>query len=434
MTTGNAVSECRPVSILATSLARIKPSPTIAVTNLARELQAQGRDVIGLGAGEPDFDTPEHIKAAAVAAIGRGETKYTAVDGTPALKQAIVAKFKRENGLDYRADEITVGTGGKQVLYNAFMATIDPGDEVVIPAPYWVSYPDMVIIADGTPVIVECPQSQGYKITAEQLEKAITPKTKVIAMNFPTNPTGGIMPHEELVQKADDAIARGARRYCMVTSGRGPSERDIDQLCAATRDIKQSYPDLEICVSVGLMDDAAAQRLAEAGVGWVNHNLNTSERFYPKICTTHTYADRVATVQAAQRAGLNTCCGGIIGMGEDDEDVVDLGFALRELRVSSLPVNFLIPIGGTPLEERPVTHAPRALKALCLMRFLNPEADIRAAGGRERTLGEWQPLALYPANSIFVNGYLTTPGQAAAEAQAMVSSIGFELEVEEAQG
>ena len=243
-----------------------------------------------------------------------------------------------------------------------------------------------------------------------------------------------LMPHEELVQKADDAIARGARRYCMVTSGRGPSERDIDQLCAATRDIKQNYPDLEICVSVGLMDDAAAQRLAEAGVGWVNHNLNTSERFYPKICTTHTYADRVATVQAAQRAGLNTCCGGIIGMGEDDEDVVDLGFALRELRVSSLPVNFLIPIGGTPLEERPVTHAPRALKALCLMRFLNPEADIRAAGGRERTLGEWQPLALYPANSIFVNGYLTTPGQAAAEAQAMVSSIGFELEVEEAQG
>ena len=243
-----------------------------------------------------------------------------------------------------------------------------------------------------------------------------------------------LMPHEELVQKADDAVARGARRYCMVTSGRGPSERDIDQLCAATRDIKQNYPDLEICVSVGLMDDAAAQRLAEAGVGWVNHNLNTSERFYPKICTTHTYADRVATVQAAQRAGLNTCCGGIIGMGEDDEDVVDLGFALRELRVSSLPVNFLIPIGGTPLEERPVTHAPRALKALCLMRFLNPEADIRAAGGRERTLGEWQPLALYPANSIFVNGYLTTPGQAAAEAQAMVSSIGFELEVEEAQG
>jgi biotin synthase len=239
-----------------------------------------------------------------------------------------------------------------------------------------------------------------------------------------------LMPHQQLVAKADDAVARGARRYCMVTSGRGPSERDIEQLCSATRDIKKTHPDLEICVSVGLMDDAQAQRLATAGVGWVNHNLNTSERFYPQICTTHTYADRVATVQAAQRAGLNTCCGGIVGMGEDDEDVVDLGFALRELRVDSLPVNFLQSIDGTPLEGRPTVAATRALKALCLMRFLNPEADIRAAGGRERTLGDWQALALYPANSIFVNGYLTTPGQAASEAEHMVASLGFELEAE----
>jgi len=241
-----------------------------------------------------------------------------------------------------------------------------------------------------------------------------------------------LMPHAELVAKADDAVARGARRYCMVTSGRGPSERDIDQLCSATRDIKQTHPDLEICVSVGLMGDAEARRLADAGVGWVNHNLNTSERFYPKICTTHTYADRVATVQAAQRAGLNTCCGGIVGMGEDDEDVIDLGFALRALRVDSLPVNFLLAIDGTPLGNRPTMQATRALKALCLMRFLNPQADIRAAGGRERTLGDWQALALYPANSIFVNGYLTTPGQAAAEAQRMVASVGFDLEVGEA--
>jgi biotin synthase len=236
------------------------------------------------------------------------------------------------------------------------------------------------------------------------------------------------MPHAELVAKADDAVARGARRYCMVTSGRGPSERDIDQLCAATRDIKKAHPDLEICVSVGLMGDAEATRLAAAGVGWVNHNLNTSERFYPKICSTHTYADRVATVQAAQRAGLNTCCGGIIGMGEDDEDVVDLAFALRALRVDSLPVNFLLAIDGTPLGHRPTPHATRALKALCLMRFLNPQADIRAAGGRERALGDWQALALYPANSIFVNGYLTTRGQAAAEAQRMVASIGFVID------
>jgi biotin synthase len=216
----------------------------------------------------------------------------------------------------------------------------------------------------------------------------------------------------------------------MVTSGRGPSDRDIDELCSATREIKASHPDLEICVSLGLMDEAQARRLGDAGVGWVNHNLNTSERFYPSICTTHTYADRVATVLAAKRAGLRTCCGGIIGMGEEDEDVVDLAFALRELGVDSLPLNFLHPIGGTPLGGRETVSPTRALRALCLMRFLNPDADIRAAGGRERTLGEWQALVLYPANSIFVDGYLTTPGQAAAEARRMAESLGFELETE----
>lgn len=239
-----------------------------------------------------------------------------------------------------------------------------------------------------------------------------------------------LMPTADLVAGAHGAVARGARRYCMVTSGRGPSERDIEQLCSATREIKEAYPELEICVSLGLMDEPQAQRLADAGVGWVNHNLNTSERFYPQICSTHTYADRIATVRAAQRAGLNTCCGGIIGMGEEDEDVVDLAFALRELNVDSLPLNFLHPIAGTPLGGRPTTVAGRALRALCLMRFLNPAADIRAAGGRERTLGEWQALALYPANSIFVDGYLTTPGQAAAAAQRMVAELGFELEAE----
>ncbi|MEW6271960.1 MAG: biotin synthase BioB, partial [Thermodesulfobacteriota bacterium] len=262
-----------------------------------------------------------------------------------------------------------------------------------------------------------CPEDCGY-----------CSQSKVSAADIDTY---RLLPQDELVRAADAAAARGARRYCMVTSGRGPSERDVEQLCTATRAIKRRHPELEICVSLGLMDDEHATRLAAAGVGWVNHNLNTSERFYPRICTTHTYADRVATVRAAQRAGLHTCCGGIIGMGEDDEDVVDLGFALRELRVDSLPVNFLHPIGGTPLGDRPATSPTRALRALCLMRFLNPDADIRAAGGRERTLGDWQALALYPANSIFVNGYLTTPGQAAAEAQRMVASLGFELEVDE---
>ncbi len=237
-----------------------------------------------------------------------------------------------------------------------------------------------------------------------------------------------MMPRDQLIAGAKRAAAEGARRYCMVTSGRGPADRDIDHLCDTTREIKSEFPDMEICVSLGIMDEPKAQRLADAGVGWVNHNLNTSERFHSKICTTHTYADRVATILAAKKAGLNTCCGGIIGMGEENHDIIELGYALRELEVDSLPLNFLHPIDGTPLGDRATTGRGRALRALCLMRFLNPDADIRAAGGRERTLGEEQTLALYPANSIFVNGYLTTPGQANAEARSMVESLGFTLE------
>jgi aspartate aminotransferase len=186
------------MSIIAQRLAAIKPSPTIAVTNLARELKAAGRDVIGLGAGEPDFDTPDHVKEAAIAAIRGGQTKYTAVDGTPELKAAVVAKFKRENGLDYRPDEISVGTGGKQIIYNALMATLDPGDEVVIPAPYWVSYPDMVLLAGGTPVFVGCPDQTGFKLQAEDLDAAITPRTKWLILNSPNNPTGAAYTASEL--------------------------------------------------------------------------------------------------------------------------------------------------------------------------------------------------------------------------------------------
>jgi aspartate aminotransferase len=186
------------MSIVAASLARIKPSPTIAVTQLAAELKRAGRDIIGLGAGEPDFDTPDFIKEAAIAAIRAGDTKYTAVDGTPELKRAIAAKFLRENELTYAVDEITVGTGGKQVLYNAFMATIDPGDEVVIPAPYWVSYPDMVLLAGGTPVFVTCPEQTGFKLRPEDLDAAIGPKTKWVVLNSPNNPTGAAYDESEL--------------------------------------------------------------------------------------------------------------------------------------------------------------------------------------------------------------------------------------------
>lgn len=178
------------MAFLAQRLGRIKPSPTIAVTQKAAELKAQGRDVIGLGAGEPDFDTPDHIKAAAKAAIDRGETKYTAVAGTPALRQAIAAKFKRDNDLDYTLEQITVNCGGKQTIYNAIVATVEAGDEVVIPAPYWVSYPDIVLLAEGQPVIVPCPVERNFKLDPDELDRAITAKTKWLILNSPSNPTG----------------------------------------------------------------------------------------------------------------------------------------------------------------------------------------------------------------------------------------------------
>ncbi len=191
------------MTFLSRTLDRVKPSPTIAVTTKAAELKAAGRDVIGLGAGEPDFDTPQNIKDAAIAAIHAGETKYTAVDGIAALKQAICAKFLRDNDLSYVAAQVTVGTGGKQVLYNAFLATLNPGDEVIIPAPYWVSYPDMVRLGGGEPVFVEGVMEQGYKITADQLEAAITPKTKWFLFNSPSNPTGAGYSWDELKALTD---------------------------------------------------------------------------------------------------------------------------------------------------------------------------------------------------------------------------------------
>jgi aspartate aminotransferase len=186
------------MSFLAERLDRIQPSPTIAVTMKARDLKAAGRDVIGLGAGEPDFDTPESIKAAAMEAIRRGDTKYTNVDGTAELKKAIAAKFERENRITYKPEEVTVGSGGKQVIYNAMVATINPGDEVIIPAPYWVSYPDIVLLCEGKPVFVPCLEKNGFKMQPADLEKAITPKSKWIILNSPSNPTGAAYTRDEL--------------------------------------------------------------------------------------------------------------------------------------------------------------------------------------------------------------------------------------------
>jgi len=216
----------------------------------------------------------------------------------------------------------------------------------------------------------------------------------------------------------------------MVTSARGPSGRDIAHLARAARLIRTAHPGLELCVSLGLLGDPEARTLRGAGVDFVNHNLNTSRRFYPEICTTHTYDDRVETVRSARRAGLSACSGVIVGMGETDDDLIDVAFALRSLEVESLPVNFLHPIDGTPLGRREPPPVERCLRALALFRLTNPAADVRAAGGRERALADRQGLALFAASSIFVDGYLTTPGQVPLEARRMIERFGFTVDLE----
>jgi biotin synthase len=242
---------------------------------------------------------------------------------------------------------------------------------------------------------------------------------------------GGEAPIEsvdDLVAGARRAAAARAKRYCMVTATRGPSQRDLDVICEAAWRIKGEL-DIELCASLGLLTEAKAQRLAAAGVDRFNHNLETSERRYGEICTTHTWRDRVETVEHARRAGMQTCCGGIVGLGETDDDLLDLAFALRDLDVDSVPVNFLDPRPGTPLADRPRVSAQAALRALCMFRFVHPRTDLRVAGGREVTLRALQAMALYPANSIFTQGYLTTPGATPSSDHQMIRDAGFELEL-----
>jgi biotin synthase len=234
-----------------------------------------------------------------------------------------------------------------------------------------------------------------------------------------------LLPVDELLDGARRAAAGGARRYCMVTSGRGPSATDVEHFARAARAIRSELPALELCVSLGLVEEAQARTLRGAGIDFVNHNLNTSRRFYPEICSTHTYDDRVATVERASAAGLASCSGVIIGMGETAEDLVEVAAELRRLAVVSLPVNFLHPIDGTPLGEQTPPAPADCLRALALFRLTNPRADLRAAGGRERCLGDAQGLVLFAANSLFVEGYLTTPGQRRADARAMIAALGF---------
>jgi biotin synthase len=235
---------------------------------------------------------------------------------------------------------------------------------------------------------------------------------------------------EELCEGARMAVASGARRYCMVCSMRGPGAREIDHLAEACEHIRGEFPSLELCLSLGLLSEEQARRLKEAGAGWINHNLNTSRRFYPEICTTHTWDDRVRTIENVRAAGLSVCSGGIIGMGETDEDVIDLAYATRRLRAESVPVNFLHPIAGTPLEHAARLTPERCLKAACLFRLLNPRSEVRAAGGRELNLGNRQADIFNAVNSIFVNGYLTTAGWGIGPTRELIERAGFEVEVE----
>jgi biotin synthase len=231
---------------------------------------------------------------------------------------------------------------------------------------------------------------------------------------------------EELVEGARRAHAMGAVKYCMVTATRGPSQRDLDTVCEAVRRIKAEL-NINVCTSLGLLKEGQAEQLAAAGVTRFNHNLETSERHYGALCSTHTWEERVATVKRARAAGLEACCGGIMGMGESEDDRLELAFTLRALEVESIPVNFLDPRPGTPLGDRARLSPQECLRILCMFRFVNPTRDIRIAGGREVNLRDLQALALWPANSLFVNGYLTTGGAGYERDVRMIEDAGFRV-------
>lgn len=232
---------------------------------------------------------------------------------------------------------------------------------------------------------------------------------------------------EEILTEAAHATRAGATRYCLVLSGRGPTDAQVNHLAGVIRKVKAAHP-IEVCLSVGLLDEAKARVLAEAGLDRLNHNLNTSEAHYGEICTTHTYADRVETLLAAKRCGIEPCSGLIMGMGERTEDLVEVAFRLRALEVPSIPLNFLIPIPGNQVVSDGSLTPQRCLRALAMLRLVNPRAEIRAAGGREGHLRSLDALALWPANSLFVDGYLTTRGDAIRETYRMIRDAGFEVD------
>jgi biotin synthase len=257
-----------------------------------------------------------------------------------------------------------------------------------------------------------CPEDCGY---CSQSSVSQAPIDK-----YPLRPT------EEIVTAARQAKTNGAYRYCIVTSGRAPTNTEVDAVADVVRQIKQEI-DIDICCCLGLLNQDKAQRLKDAGVNRVNHNLNTSENHTPNIVSTHTYAERITTLEAIQKVGLDTCCGGIVGMGETHDDIIDLAVSLRDLHVDSIPVNFLHAIDGTPLANSEALTPYDCLRTLCLFRFVNPATEIRVAGGREKNLRTLQPLSLYPANSLFMEGYLTTGGLGVDETHQMIADLGFEV-------
>src|SRR3989338_4616422 len=233
---------------------------------------------------------------------------------------------------------------------------------------------------------------------------------------------------KEILSAASRAVSVQAKRFCMVNSGRGPTDGEIEEISASVREVRKNYPMLEVCVCLGLLAQHQAKVLKDAGANAYNHNLNTSENHYSSICTTHTFQDRVGTVKAAKEHGLSSCSGCLFGMGETDEDILQMAYTLREMKVDSIPINFLIPIQGTPLEKQGGLTPQKCLKILCLFRFLNPSSEIRIAGGREVQLRWLQPLGLYAANSIFIGDYLTTKGQPPEDDLNMIRDLGFEIE------
>jgi biotin synthase len=262
-----------------------------------------------------------------------------------------------------------------------------------------------------------CPEDCGY-CSQSKVSKAPVEKYK-------------LLPESTIIERAEAAAKTGAKRFCMVVAARGAQPRDVAQLCEATRRIKSApaTAHLEICTSLGLLDAEKCRQLKAAGVDYVNHNLNTSEAHYPSICTTHTYADRVETLNNVQAAGLKMCSGGIVGLGESDDDMLDMAFELRKMNVESIPINFLLAIEGTRFSDLTPIEPERGLKVLCLMRLLNPRAEVRMAAGREVHLRDREEQALNAANSLFVNGYLTEPGDPAADVKEWIVASGYEVEV-----